>query len=107
MEYHTDVGSFPLEPNEEGQSVCVISASTEGGSFYVVGTTQIDSNEQEPSSGRLLLFSAFGDGFRQVGQLKITGAPYAIAKLEGDGLFAAAVNSQACLIHFVHFSSPD
>ncbi|KAI5474794.1 DNA damage-binding protein 1 [Pseudohyphozyma bogoriensis] len=89
------LGSFPLEPNEEGQSVAVVPRqSYDGGSYFVVGTTRIDPHETEPTGGRLLLFAAVDGGVKQVGEAKIGGAPYAIATLEGDGYFAAAVNSQ-------------
>lgn len=94
------LADIPLQLNEEGQSITVVTLSSSS-TIYVVGTALIDESEVEPTKGRLLLVAekvVKGERtFEVVGQREIKGCAYALCTVAGPYL-AAAVNSQVSFV---------
>ena len=88
-----ELSSFPLLAGEEGQSLAVVNNN--GHEFVVVGTAFINSNESEPSRGRLIALQEeeHSQKYSQIAQSEIGGCPYALAALS-DSRIAVALNSQ-------------
>jgi hypothetical protein len=85
--------SYELEKSEFGSCVSVLDWN--GSSMVLVGTafgSEVD--EEEPSSGRILLFSIQDNhSLYLVGEIEVDGCVYSIAAMS-EGLVAAGINSK-------------
>lgn len=93
------LADIALEPNEECQSIAVVSVG--GTNKYIVGTGYVLPSEAEPTKGRLLLYSeTSARTFEESSARVVFGCAYALAPLT-DNFFGVAVNSQVSPFQFL------
>lgn len=108
------LGRYKTEPNEEITSILSFKAVVEDQEkpFFCLGTVIYKEEELEPTSGRLLIFTAHSSTVATktsslelslVTSSKVKGCVYALKEVEGK--IIAAVNSSVCVLDFFHILS--
>jgi len=93
--------SSPMEPSERGLDMAVGevdggSAGSAGEECFVLGTAYTLPDEDEPSKGRILVFTMEGGQLRLRAELPVQGAVYCIHHIRG--MLVAGVNHTVLLL---------
>lgn len=87
--------SYRLQQFESGCSLVSVSFPDSNAVYYVVGTAFALPTEEEPSRGRILVFSAGGQRLQIVAEVDTRGAVYSLEAFNGKIL--AGINSRVAL----------
>ncbi len=86
------LASYALKPNECACSLTSCLLGDDPLPYYVVGTAIVLPSEEEPTTGRLLVFEYNASGLHLVCEMEIKGAAYALGAFQGQKLVAAVNN---------------
>lgn len=90
--------SYQLETFEQGSSIEVVSFTDELSKYFVVGTAYAMPTEEEPTKGRILVFSVSDNtnkNIKLITEKSVKGAVYALESFNGKLL--ATINSKVHL----------
>eukprot|EP01100_Stratorugosa_tubuloviscum_P000474 TRINITY_DN1107_c0_g3_i1.p1 TRINITY_DN1107_c0_g3~~TRINITY_DN1107_c0_g3_i1.p1 ORF type:complete len:1090 (+),score=387.33 TRINITY_DN1107_c0_g3_i1:154-3423(+) len=94
--------SFELNQDEDVSSICScifsINEDLLTEEFCIVGTAYLIPDEEEPTKGRILLFSFKRDKIHLVAQLETNGAVYSIKRIRNK--VAVAINNTIQIINY-------
>ena len=101
---------YSLDPMEQGISVTSCKFEGSDKEFIVVGTARVIPEEQEPSTGRIIVFEILGDRDGEgeskrrhnlVFEVDVKGAVFCIEAMNGK--LVAAIGSKVNSIHKVSY----
>jgi len=93
------LGGFRLNEFESPCSILTTTLGEDPTSYYVVGTAFALPNENEPSKGRILIFSMNEGKHKLVLETETKGAVYSLSAFNGK--FLAGINSKVALYKWV------
>eukprot|EP00127_Corallochytrium_limacisporum_P006761 Clim_evm31s235 gene=Clim_evmTU31s235 len=100
QETYDMVASHELDTDEWGVSICSMSFAGDENVYYVVGTTYVLPEQDEPDMGRVLIFSYSEGSLELVSTTNVDGAVYTLNEIRGKLL--CSINSR---VHIFQWKS--